>query len=361
MSVEKIPPHSPEKPVTEEALVSVVIVNYNGKEFLADCLTSVFEQPHRPLEVIVVDNASTDGSLEMIRRQFPLVRLVVNSVNRGFAGGNNDGCDMATGEYIVLLNNDTVVEHSWLPGLLKYARRPEIGAAASFVTTDGIPPAFYEMNGTLNYLGYNIMRHFSDVSQIFYAGGTSMMFRRNVSTRPFLDEYFLYHEDVYYSWKLRLAGFSVVMAPGSKVKHLGSATTKRALSSTVTFYQERNRILNALFFFEKKTLILLSPWFVSDAFAKILLAVLAKGKSLRGLLRAYWWLMTNMDWIRKQRTREQAGRKIADAAILQLMSAEVIDTARWQHVVARMVNSLAKVYAALTGLPYHVADQPHGR
>jgi len=331
-------------------LVSVVVVNYNGMEVIEPCLRSVFSQEYRPIEVIVVDNGSTDGSVEFIRHNFSSTHLIVNSGNLGFAGGNNAGVAAASGDYVVLLNNDTVVQRLWLASLVEMMQQPGVGVVTSKVITDGVPAAFYEMNGTLNYLGYNIMRQFRDLSQIFFAGGASLIFRRNIVGQPFLSEYFLYHEDVYLSWRMRLLGYDVCMAQHSVVHHRGSVAAQRQPSRLITFYQERNRLLNCLLFYEFRTLARLVPLFMTDAFAKLLLSLVRRRKSTAGIVRAYWWCVTHMDWIRSERCKHQSVRTIPDGAIMGLMSAHVLDS---ESMFAHLVNRVARTYAKAVGLAYH--------
>jgi GT2 family glycosyltransferase len=331
----------------DEALVSVVIVNCNGDGVLGPCLTNVFNQSYRPIEVILVDNASTDGSAEKAVLMFPGIRLIRNESNRGFAPANNQGVAAATGKYVVLLNNDTEVQEGWLPGLLHMLAQPGVSAVTSRVVTDGVPAEFFAMNGTINFLGYNIMRHFSDLSRIFFAGGASLMFRREEVGLPFLDEFFLYHEDVFLSWRLRLQGRDVRMAQDSLVLHRGSVTTKRQPGRLVTFYQERNRMLNALLMYERHTLVLLFPYLIADGLAKLIMSLLGGRKSAAGILDASFWVATHAGWIRHQRREMQNMRRIPDRGILELMSSRVVDA---DGTAARVLNGLSRAYARITGL-----------
>ncbi len=331
-------------------LVSVIIVNYNGARVITECLESVYAQPYRPLEVIVVDNASQDDSVAGIRMQFSDVCLIQNERNLGFARGNNQGVARARGEYIVLLNNDTVVEEEWLTGLLEHLKIPDIAAVTSRVITENVPPGFYEMNGTINYLGYNIMREFTDLSQVFFAGGASLMFRKSEVGLPFPDEYFLYHEDVFLSWRLRLLGRTVAMAQKSIVYHKGSATTRRQTSRLVTYYQERNRLLNGLLLYETRTLVRLVPYVLLDAVAKSLLSLTTGRKSFAGILEGYWWIVSHPGWIRQERKKVQDQRRVPDREVMRLMSSKVLDG---ESVPARILNGFSKAYARIVGLAFH--------
>ena len=330
--------------------VSVVIVHYNGERLLDACLASVQAQVYRPVEVILVDNGSSDGSIAMARVKYPDVRVIAQGTNLGFAEGNNRGVEAATGEYVVLLNNDTEVTADWLPGLLECMMEPAVAVVTSKVVTDGVPDRFYSMNGSLNPLGYNIMRVFADLSHIFFAGGASVMFRRAEIPRPFLNEYFLYHEDVFLSWRMRLLGRDVRMAQRSIVYHRGSATTKTQASAFVTFYQERNKLLNALLLFGGWTLLRLAPLMVMEGIAKLIAGTVSGRKSPLGILRGYVWILSHAGWVLARRRELQASRVVPDRDILCWMSARLLDG---DGAVARVVNGWMRTYARVTGLGLH--------
>ena len=330
-------------------LVSVVIVSYNGLPLLQQCLASIDAQTCPQTEVIVVDNASTDGTAAWLRRERPAVRLVESPVNSGFAGGNNLGVRAARGEYVCLLNNDTTVEPDWLLRLVERARASGAALLASKVLTDGVPAEHYAMNGTLNYLGYNIMRVFADPARIFYASAASLLFRRGTVGEPFPEEYFLYAEDVHLSMRMRLAGRSVEMVPASVVHHRGSATVRRQVPAFVTYHRERNRLLNTLVFFSPWTILRLLPYLAADAAAKIIRALAEGGTSAGAVLRAYLWVAGHPGWVLDERRRLQAARAGPDRELLRLMSAHVLEG---EGIAPRAVNALSRAYARLAGLPF---------
>jgi len=332
-------------------LVSIVIVNWNGGEMLMKCLRSVAEQSYRPVEVILVDNASIDGSIQNAAKEYPDIRIVQSPINVGFAGGNNLGVGAARGDYVALLNNDTVVDRLWLEQLKHMIDTTGAAVVTSKVITEGVPDEWYEMNGSLNYLGYNIMRVFADLSHVYFAGGASLIFRRETVGLPFLSEYFLYHEDVYLSWRMRLMGYDVRMAQESVVRHRGSASTAKQPSALTTFYQERNRILNCFIFYEPWTLLRLLPYFAGDAVVKTVLSLLGRGKSFRGIVRAYAWLAGNARWILRLRREIQSRRTVRDSTLLSLMSCNVLASGSG---VAPFVNVLSRWYSFLVRLPHHV-------
>ncbi len=331
-------------------LVSVVIVDYDGVDLLRPCLHSVFAQPYRPVEVILVDNGSTGASRTLVEKEFPGVRYLPQEGNLGFAGGNNVGVRAATGDIILLLNNDTEVGADWIPGLLEQLKRPGVGVVASRVVTDGVPAEFYDVNGSVNFLGYNIMRVFTDLSRVFFAGGASVMFRKSVVGDPFPPEYFLYHEDLFLSWRMRLAGYDVRMAQKSVVRHRGSASTRKQPGRLMTFYQERNRTLNGLILYSPVTLVKLSPLALADAGAKIALSFAGGRKSTRGILQAYLWCLCHPGWILAQRRIWQKTRCVPDSEILTLMSPAVV---QGRGPVSRFLNATARAYARIVRLPFY--------
>jgi N-acetylglucosaminyl-diphospho-decaprenol L-rhamnosyltransferase len=330
--------------------VSIVIVNWNGGTMLIDCLDSVVGLGMDLREIVLVDNASSDGSEGAAAAKYPFIRLIRNEENTGFPRACNQGVDAAAHDLIVLLNNDTIVAPGWIEGLAGMAANGDYGVVTSRVVTDGVPAEYYSMNGSINYAGYNIMRVFADLSQVFFAGGGSLMFRRSIVGAPFPDYYFLYHEDVHLSWRMRMAGRRVGMAQSSVVRHLGSVSTKRQPGELTTFYQERNRLLNALIFYAPGTLLKIAPYLAADAVAKVILSLVSGRKSARGIFRAYGWVFAHPGLVAARRREQQRMRRVPDSAIVSLMSARIVEgngTAAW------ILNGLSRAYASLVRLPHH--------
>lgn len=330
-----------------ESPVSIIIVNYNGKQFLSACLSSVLKQEYPNFEIILIDNGSYDGSAEFVHKQFPSVKVFSLEKNIGFAGGNNFGVQQAQYNLIVLLNNDTTVEQNWLRNLAAAVQPDDVAVASSLILTEGIPQKYYEMNGSINFLGHNIMRIYHKKEDIFFAGGASLMFKRDIVGIPFDDEYFAYGEDVYVSVKARFAGFRVIHVNNSIVHHYGSGTSRNQKSSVRTFYQERNRLLNTFLFFSPKTLVKLLPLFAFNTAAKILAGFLPTKYSLSGIAQAYWWLLCHIGLIRKKR-RELAGiKKVAEEEIISRMTCKLTNG---ETTVGRFVNAIATVYFKIVNI-----------
>ena len=326
---------------------SIVIVNYNGKHLLHDCLSAVLAQSYDRFEVIVVDNASTDGSPEFIESNFPAVTVVRSRVNAGFAGGNNLGARLARGNLIVLLNNDTIVAEGWLRALVQAAAPASVAVAGSFIRTDGIPESYYQKNGSLNFLGHNIMRKFAHPENTFFAGGASLVFKREILGTPFDEEYFLYIEDVYLSMRARFLGYRVVQSPDSLVHHLGSDTTRRERSSLMTMYQERNRILTMLLFLSPTTLVKLLPLYAVNCCTKLAASLLARHNSASGLLRAYLWLAGHPALIAAKRRALRPERRVSEREVTTWMTS---DLTNGESAPGKAINAFARLYFRLCGV-----------
>ena len=219
--------------------ISVVILSYNGKSYLEDCLRSVLAQSHPPYQLIVVDNASSDGSPELVRERFPQAELIRNHRNLGYAGGMNVGLREARGEVIALLNQDTVVRENWLAGLARaFEMDVKIGiAGCKILLADGItiqhaggimrnPQALPDHYG---YGQHDEGQH-DQMREVDYVTGAALAIRRGLLEEiGYFDEGFFpgYYDDIDLCFRAREAGYKVVYVPQAVVIHHESTTMKR--------------------------------------------------------------------------------------------------------------------------------------
>lgn len=327
--------------------ISIIIVNYNGKHFLAPCLDSVLPETDPSVEIIVVDNASWDGSAEFLTEQYPQVRLIRSDRNLGFAGGNNLGVRESHGRFIVLLNNDTTVHAGWLTGLRAVMDDVTVGSASSLIRTEGIPDRYYEKNGSVNLIGHNIMRIFDVPEDIFYAGGASMIFRKETFGLPFDDDYFVYSEDVYLGLRTRFMGLQVRHTNLSRVDHVGSGTAKKEQSAFLAYFQERNRLLNTLLFFSVPTIIKTIPFLLMNATAKLTMTLLTGKSAFHGILKAYLWIAAHPSVIRTKRFELQKERRVNDEAVLRSVTGKLTNG---ENGIGRFINAVAILYCRIVRL-----------
>ena len=226
-------PRSRVPPPASEGLLSVVIPNWNGRQVIGDCLAALREQTIGDLEVVVVDNASTDGSIEFIRVNYPEVIAIPLPLNYGFAGGVNEGIKSSTGEFVALLNNDAVPDPRWAEELLAAMEHADI--AASLMVLRENPELVDSRGEFLSKWGLPYRDgHGEKVSdapsdgypEIFAASGGACIYRRAILSDigMFDRQYFAYLEDVDICFRARLAGYRVVLAPRARVLHTVGAT-----------------------------------------------------------------------------------------------------------------------------------------
>lgn len=235
--------------------VSVVIVNYNGEEYIKNCIESIGKVNYdsKKLEIVVIDNGSKDNSVNLIRANFPQVKLITNKKNIGFAPAVNMGAKEATGKYIAIINNDIVVDKNWLIELVKaVSGNTEVVCAGSKVlNADGTKIDF--VGGMVNFEGKGFQIDYGkplseDIhnQQMYYlfANGSSMLVDREVFLEAdgFDEDFFAYYEDVDFGWRLWVLGYKVVFVPTSIVYHVHHGTSKAFSEDKLRFLKERNSL-----------------------------------------------------------------------------------------------------------------------
>ncbi|RMF91924.1 MAG: glycosyltransferase family 2 protein [Candidatus Schekmanbacteria bacterium] len=250
----------------KKGLASVIVLNWNGKDYIGECLDSLISQSYKSIEIIVVDNASTDGSAEMIEAKYSdKVKLIRLDDNKGFAGGNNEGIRNSRGEYILLINSDAVAEYNWIESLVKSAdRNPESGMFASKILQYD-KRKIIDNTGHLIYAdGLNRGRgrleedrgQYDREEEVFFASGCAAMYRREAFPffPPFDEDFFAYGDDTDIGLLCRIYGWKCTYVPNAVVYHRYSASTS-PYSKLKAFYVERNRIWIAIKYFPLSNLV----------------------------------------------------------------------------------------------------------
>lgn len=251
--------------------VAIIIVNWNGKIFLEDCLNHVYKQTYHNFDVYFVDNGSKDDSVKFVRENFPQIKIIQLDKNTGFARGNNEGIREAFKDdeiaYIVCLNNDTIVENNWLEELVKTVESNEnMGAVSSKAYFDDgvtIQTAGLEFCRALQInkkggisIGFGLTDmeapELSNDVEIFAPGGVAFLCKREVlkelikrDGEIFDEDFFAYVEDLDLGFRIRSFGYKCFLSAKSKLIHLHSKTGGVA-SPFKSYYSERNSILTAI-------------------------------------------------------------------------------------------------------------------
>jgi len=236
-------------------LISVVVLNWNGRQVVDKCLQSLQEQTYHLLEIIVVDNASTDGSVDLFKKEFPEVRLIVNGKNIGFGGGNNVGIRAAHGKYIMMLNNDTRLDPNCIEELKRaIEKNPHYGACASKILLEYEDNLIDAAGIVICPDGLSIGRgrlesgdQYDEETEVFFASDCACLYRREMLEDIGLydEDFFAYADETDMGWRAQLAGWKCIYNPKAIVYHFHSASSG-TYSPMKAFLVERNRIWVAL-------------------------------------------------------------------------------------------------------------------
>ncbi len=307
-------------------LVSILIVNYNGAAVLGDCLASLRNVTYPAFEVVVVDNASTDNSKEVIA-QYSSVRVLNCDHNRGFAGGNNFGLPACNGQFVLLLNSDTIVTPDFLQPLVEYlCKHPQVGIVQGkmILSRQGnaldVCGSFLTRFGFLYHYGYykQDAPKYDRSYPVFSVKGACLMFRRELVAVAggylFNEDFFCYYEETDFCHRAWLAGHEAHFVHASIIRHLQGATSERTQASGFVLRQFlANQTFGLLANLSAGSLWRIMPLYFLIFFASMAMAALT-GKKI--IFAAHWHALA-ANWrrlgkIRAQRELIRRIRKISD-------------------------------------------------
>lgn len=307
--------------------VTMQILNYNGIQYLKDCLDSILATDYENFEVIVIDNASIDGSPDFIKKNYPQIKLVENEKNYGFAKALNINSHSIRSEYLVFLNNDVKVEPNWLKILIScMEQNPKVAAANPKMLFLQNRKQVNSAGGNCDIYGVGWNRgngevdngQYDKVEEVFYANGAALVIKKIawLSVGSFDEDYFLYGEDLDWCWRARLKGFEILYVPEAKIYHhwMGAA-------GFIVPFLERYWMANLLKNYSLKTLFKIMPRYF--ALRTLKAAWLMKnGKNLTeqvAVFKAFKWNLKNLRRIWKKRLIVQLSRQISDKRLQESM------------------------------------------
>jgi GT2 family glycosyltransferase len=284
---------------SEDAMVSVIVITHNGKHFLKNCFTSLLRQTYGNFVPYLLDNGSSDGSSEYVRENFPLVKILRFNRNLGFSKAYNEAIKRVNSKYIVLLNDDTIVDTRFLEELIKVMESDDkIFAAGSKIFLLDEPNILNHAGGALSIIGAGIdigMGHidapmFNQLKEVGYVCGAAMIIRRDyfIELGGFDEDYFAYFEDVDLCWRAWLKGYKCIYVPSSIVYHKYGGSWGKRKSPIRVFLGTRNRLYNIIKNFELRNMLI--AFFGSIIFDALRFLLLIKNKrhyAALGILRAY--------------------------------------------------------------------------
>lgn len=322
-------------------LISVSIVNYNGRKFLPDFFTSLFNQTYKNFEVIFIDNDSSDDSISYVKDNFPQVRVIENKDNSGYAEGNNIGFANSKGEYILVINNDTILKENLIENMLQaFEEIPNLGAVQPMVKLmndrEKLDACGSFWTGTGFNYHYGIYKKaelslYNKSFPVYSVKGMCMMIPRYVIDKVglFDPDFWCYFEETDFCHRLWLSGYECWYYPKTSIYHYMGGTSSNKPSSFIQFHSFKNRLCSYL-----KNL---GPWEMIKVFPAYFFMNVAW--SLAFLVRfdidnffvvykAFWWNITHLpDTLKKRHYVQSKIRNVSDKEIFQ----KVRKNPRWSY------------------------------
>ncbi len=318
-------------------LISIIVLNYNGKRFLEVLFDSLLKTTYSNYEIIMVDNHSTDDSIDYVEKKYPLVKVYDSGGNIGYSGGNNFGIERANGEFVLLLNNDIEVTPGWLEPIINEFLSDENIVACQPKIRHMIDKDSFEYAGAsggfMDIFGYPFLRgrvmdtvekdngQYDDNVDLFWASGASIAIRKNVFEHSgMLDNDFVHHmEEIDLCWRMLLQGKRIRVATDSIIYHYAGGTIKPS-SYKKMYWNHRNSIFMMIKNYSTHRLLYLLPARIILDKITFLKALLTFDKKLmKALFNAHLWLWSNIKLMVKKRKEVQSTRKIKDKELDKLL------------------------------------------
>jgi GT2 family glycosyltransferase len=312
--------------------ISIVVLNFNGKKWIHNCLVSLQKQTYTNYEVIFVDNGSTDGSIEYAKKFSLNLKVVLAGKNLGIAGGNNLGYKNSKGKYILLLNNDIRLDSDYLVKfVLAIKKLPQADIIQSKLVIMDDPSildscgSFWTNSSFLYHYGNGKKENldiYNTSFPVFTVKSASVLIKKSVIDRIGLydDEYFAYYEETDFCHRAWLAGYQCWYWPNTKIYHALGGTSLSFNNDFIQFHNFKNKLLSFLTNFEVVNLLYIIPEFI---ILNILIGFgwLAQGKykHMLSLYKAIWWNLKNIKRTLLKRNLVQKLRKRSDSEIFSIV------------------------------------------
>ena len=300
--------------------VTAIIVNWNDKDVIIDCIQSLLDQNRNKIDIIISDNGSKDGSVDSLRRRFPSIKIIENRKNLGFGSAINRGLAVASGDYLLFLNSDLKLNSKCVGELVKLLESDSNAGGA-------IPKILHiDQQNTINSLG--VLINYTGIAYPNLLGqkdpnwtkpfesacGGIFMLRREVyeTVGGFDEDLFLYHEDHDLSWRIRLAGWCLKVAPQAIMYH----HYKFNKGVRKYYSSEKNRLYLLLKNMEVKTLALICPALIIVEFSQWFHAAIHKWFLLK--MKSYFEILTLLPRILTKRKKQKHLRKVPDKEITRI-------------------------------------------
>ncbi len=317
--------------------ISIIIVNWNGKSFLHDCLTSLEKNSYKNYEILFVDNASTDDSIAYVKQHFPSIKIISNTKNLGFAGGHQVAFEKARGDAILLLNTDTLVKKNLIkelihvlysqkdiglvqPKILLYYHKKLIDSVGSFFLGNGLLYHYgHEKNHTLS--------KYNKQMEIFSAKGVCVLMKQSVlqKTGLFDKDFFCYFEETDLCLRIWLAGYKVIYTPKTAVYHKEGGSSKQSNPFVIQYHSSKNALCTYLknLSFTNLLKVIPSLLFLYQT-ASLFYLVTGRFGDFFITEKAIWWNVTHIrDTLKKRSYIQHNIRVVKDSDFLPKLTKKV--------------------------------------
>jgi len=314
--------------LTSNSMISIIIVNYNGKYDLIECLESLKKLSYENFEIILVDNNSVDGSTEFVAANFSNVKIIKLEKNYGFAAANNIGAKTAVGELFLFLNNDTIVTPYFLNELIKPLLSDEKIAICQ--------PLLFRIDGSIDSSGdyvdvygrsYSTTNIEDKIKHILSARGAALLIRKDIfwELDGFDSEFFFAFEDIDLGWRAWIYGYKCILVPASNVIHKSGRSLKQ-LNSELEFHSIKNNfILRYTDFDGKYMLTSILMFFLMNFIKKVFKISIVKevvsldyNPSFSTILRSLRWIFQNRNYIQEKKKRVSSKRKLSTNKLIEM-------------------------------------------
>lgn len=333
--------------------VAIIIVNYNGRQYLEDCLGSLSRLNYPEYKIFFVDNASKDDSVDYVKNNFPQVELMINQDNLGFAEGNNVAMKKVLEQdfdYICLINQDTVSEPDFLSKLLAVVESDDqVAAVQPRLMLHPEKDKVNSLGNAIHYLGFGYSQgsyspFLGDLRpfEAAYASGAAVLLKTAVLRQIglFNPDFFMYHEDLDLGWRLRLAGYKTMVVPEAVVYH------KYEFSRSVKkyYYMERNRYICILENYKWPTILLITPACLAMELGLFLFSF--KSGFWREKLRAYGYFLKIGSWrkIFRERREKRVIRVRRDKDVVKVFTGKITNQEIDNWLLNKIANPVFNLY-----------------
>lgn len=308
----------------DNGIVSVIIINWNGKRWIKKCLDSLFSQTYKQIEVVLVDNNSNDNSVEFVKKNYPDAKIIKNQDNLGYARGKNTGIDNAKGEYILSLDNDTWLDADFIEKMVVFYKNNKfdiIGPLENGYENDGLPVNNYLLRidpfGHCAYLENNISG-----KENFYLAGNCLFFKKSLykETGGLDSNFFMYFEEVDWFWRLNLLKKSFGIVDNLYVHHAGSGSTGRGIKYKLFLWRNQNTLQMLLKNYAWFNLLWVLPiYFLQNIVEMLIFLVVGRPKISFSYLAGWWFNVKKLPLILKKRKWVQKHRVAGELEIFKKM------------------------------------------